>query len=128
VHPGYWTEKLADPVLMRSAVFYGGDPSYSTDLPGDGIRLIDPWDPESVYRTISNSLLAGYWEASLSGIDQNRRILMSEKSFHRVVEQEILGLDKILPGKKKTVVRAQHPQAARKTLANPVYQLFKKLR
>lgn len=122
LHPGYWTEKLADPILMGCAVFYGGHPSYSNDLPGGGVTVIDPFDPESAYRTIGESLSAGYWAGSAEGIMRNKASLLSTRSFHRVIEKEVMGLSSSGPKRTQTRMPAHHPESRWKKLVDPLYK------
>lgn len=63
-HRGYWTEKLADPILMGCFVFYGGHSSVLEVFSGEGLRLIDPFDPEKVYREMCLALDGGLWSVS----------------------------------------------------------------
>ena len=90
------------PKRQSCTVVSGGHPSYSNDLPGGGVTVIDPFDPESAYRTIGESLSAGYWAGSAEGIMRNKASLLSTRSFHRVIEKDVMGLSSSGPKRTQT--------------------------
>jgi hypothetical protein len=122
VHAGYWTEKLADPVLLQNFVFYGGHPSYRDNLAGEGIQLIDAGDCEATYRSISEALARGAYDASTPGIVANRDHLLDHMSFHRQLAHF---LEQWQPGrstKTRITIPAHHPQPAWKKILDPLYR------
>lgn len=122
-HPGYWTEKLSDPILMSNFVFYQGDPVLEKSFDSAAIQGIDCFDLDGSYRTISESMDAGVWTSSVEARENNRRTLLDRLSFHRVLDR-IIGdeaLGKL--GKKKTIIPAQHPVPLWKQLSDPLYKV-----
>jgi hypothetical protein len=56
VHPHYWTEKLADPILGRCKVFYHGAGEIHKYFPNDAVVAINIHEPEEAIRTITHHL------------------------------------------------------------------------
>ena len=121
-HPGYWTEKLADPILTRCFTFYGGHRSYREDFPGNGIQLIDPYEPEKVYRIVSEALEKGAWEKASEGRNLHKESVLDEHSFHRKIASVISTLSPSSTGKSVSRIKAQHPQSRWKKFVDPVYR------
>ena len=122
-HPGYWTEKLSDPLLMSNFVFYQGDPVLEKSFDSAAIQRIDCFDLDSSYRTISESMDADAWTSSVEARENNRRTLLDRLSFHRVLDG-IIGdgpFGKL--GKQKTIIPAQHPVPLWKQLSDPLYKV-----
>jgi len=127
IHPGYWTEKLADPILLSNYVFYQGAPDIGASLNLGGICAIDCFDLEGTYRRVSEEMNRGAWASSAEARASNLRCILGEESFHRA-------LDKILPAKPAsnprdsvTAIPPQHPPSRLKNLANPIYRRVKRL-
>lgn len=127
IHPGYWTEKLADPILLSNYVFYQGAPDVGASLDLGGICAIDCFDLEGTYRRVSEEMNHGAWASSADARASNLRRLLAEESFHRA-------LDKILPAKPASSPRnsviaipPQHPPSRLENLTNPIYRRVKRL-
>jgi hypothetical protein len=75
VHPHYWTEKLADPILGRCVTFYYGAPSAAELFPGGAVIPIDIDQPYDAIETIVSTMRAG--TVSLEAVELSR---------HRIVE------------------------------------------
>jgi len=116
LHRGYWTEKLADPILMDNYVFYRGHPATQRRFP-ESVTSINPSEPEETYRIISEALSQGAWEISEHGRFQNRNLLLDGLSFHRSLAVFIR--EKRFPPRKfgSTIVPEHHPN--RRFLLNP---------
>ena len=87
IHPHYWTEKLADPLLCLAKVFYVGDPLAVTDFDDKCIVPLDIYDASSSARIIHDHLNRGVSEAEMSSLVQARRKIIFEKNMHRIVEE-----------------------------------------
>jgi len=121
-HPGYWTEKLADPILMDNVTFYGGHSTAWDYFKGESVVGIDPWNPEETYRTISEALNDRTWEASREARTANRRALLDTYSFHRVLSS-FLSTKSWEPSRGKRIsIPAQHPKSRLKKFTDPIYR------
>jgi hypothetical protein len=56
VHPHYWTEKLADPILGRCKVFYHGAGEIHNYFPQDAVVSINIHEPQEAMRIIKHHL------------------------------------------------------------------------
>lgn len=121
-HRDYWTEKLADPILMDNVVFYGGHPSIARHFSSDSVVSIDPWNPEETYRTISNALDKNTWEVVAESRSNNRSVLLEKLSFHRELSGFLSRRDWTPPRALLTSVPEQHPQSRLKKLTDPLYK------
>ena len=127
-HPGYWTEKLSDPILMSNLVFYQGDPDVGTTFDTTAIQQIDCWDLDGSYRRISDIMAADGWSSSLEARENNRRALLERNSFHRVLDRVIgdESFERVSP--RRTVIPAQHPAPPWKRVIDPLYRIVRALR
>ena len=121
-HPGYWTEKLSDPILMSNFVFYHGDPDVGATFDTTAIEKIDCRDMDGSYRRISDIMAADAWTSSFEARENNRRALLERHSFHRVLDRVIgdESFERVIP--RRTVIPAQHPNSRWKRLVDPVYR------
>lgn len=126
-HPGYWTEKLADPILMGCAVFYGGHPDVVRVFRGQGIQLIEPTHPEQTYREISQALEKGLWSRSRAGIQSNRAWLLEHSGLHREVLRVLQSRNHHPAGQRNFNVAAQHPPRQWTRFTDPVYRSLRSL-
>lgn len=122
VHPRYWTEKLADPVLLRNFVFYGGSPSYRDDLGAPGISLIDPFNPEACYRSVCEAMESDFHGKNSEGLTANRDCVLNEMSFHRQLSAILLKWEPRAARTARTVIPAQHPNPGWKRFTDPLYR------
>ena len=127
-HAGYWTEKLSDPILMDNVTFYGGHPSVSDYFSTQSVVLINPWNPEGTYRTISEALNQQIWESTAEARLRNRNLLLERYSFHRELERFLAEHRWEPSGGGSTLFPAQHPQSRIKKLADPFYRRWRSLR
>ncbi len=122
-HPGYWTEKLSDPILMSNLVFYQGDPEIGASFDAGAIERIDCFDMDGSYRRISEIMAADAWTSCLEARESNRRALLERHSFHRVLDR-IIGDESFERGiPRRTVIPAQHPNPLWKQWSDPIYRL-----
>ncbi len=122
IQPGYWTEKLADPVLLQNFVFYDGHPSYRDNFAGEGIQLIDPHDYEGTYRSISEALERNAYEAGVKGIAAHRDALLGTLSFHQQLSRVLEGWRPGSSKKFRITIPAQHPRPGCKKFLDPLYR------
>ena len=124
-HPGYWTEKLSDPILMSNFVFYQGDPDVGTTFDTTAIEKIDCWDVDGSYRRISDIMAVDAWTSSREARENNRRALLECHSFHRVLDRVIgdESFERVSP--RRTVIPAQHPAPWWKKVIDPLYSVVR---
>ena len=127
-HQAYWTEKLADPVLMNNYVFYFGDPLVGNRFDSSSIQTVNPWDPESTYALLSEALEKSAWELSSRARESNRHKLLRELSFHRTIEPILDGVRLAKKSDRITKFPPQHPASKGKAFLDPLYRLAKRLR
>ena len=121
-HPGYWTEKLADPILTRCFTFYGGHRNYAQDFPGSGIQVIDPYQPDEVYRAICEAMETGAWEQAAEDLNRHKDSVLSKHSFHRKISAIITSLPPIQFRQSTSRIKAHHPQSRWKKIVDPLYR------
>lgn len=126
-HAGYWTEKLADPILMGCAVFYGGHPSVVRSFPGKGIELIDPTRPEQVYRKICLAIENDFWSRTRTDIRINRKEILERSGLHREVLRVLDGRDGVQRNSRNFRVPPHHPPKPWKRWVDPVYRGLRSL-
>jgi hypothetical protein len=124
-HPGYWTEKLSDPILMSNCVFYQGAPDVGASFDTAGIELIDCWDMDRAYRRISDIMAADLWTSSFESRESNRRALLEKHSFHRVLDRVIGDESFERVRARRTVIPAQHPAPRWKRVVDPLYRIVR---
>jgi hypothetical protein len=124
-HPGYWTEKLSDPILMSNFLFYQGDPHVGATFDATAIEQIDCFDMDGSYRRISDIMAANAWVSSLESRESNRRALLERHSFHRMLEQIIRDESFEKTGTSRTVVPPQHPAPRWRRVINPLYRIVR---
>lgn len=124
-HPGYWTEKLSDPLLMSNFVFYQGDPALEESFDIAAIDQIDCYDLDRTYGKICDSMAADAWTSAAEIRESNRRILLDRLSFHRVLDSFLLEEAFETVGTRKTVIPAQHPTPGWRQLTDPLYKVFR---
>jgi hypothetical protein len=79
VHPNYWTEKLADPLLGRCVTFYHGAPSAAETFSRGSVVPIDIAHPYDAIETIVTTMKAG--TIATDEIEASRHILLEHFNF-----------------------------------------------
>ena len=124
-HYGYWTEKISDPILMSNFVFYQGAPDVGVGFDTTGIEQINCWDMDGSYRRISDIMAADAWASSFEARERNRRALLEQHSFHRVLDRLIGDESFQMVGPRRTVIPAQHPAPRWKKITDPAYRVVR---
>lgn len=87
---GFWTEKLADPILMQNVTFYSGKNSWSGSFgPNRGVLEIDTDNPRKAYDIIRRTIDSDPYEELLPGIRANRDLILNRFNLHHAVVQTI---------------------------------------
>lgn len=81
VAPGFWTEKIADPLVRGCLPFYAGDPDIAKCLPAGCFIPIPPDDPSAAAATIASAVAGGEREKRLDAIAEARELLFREYNF-----------------------------------------------
>ena len=126
IHPGYWTEKLADPILLSNYVFYQGAPDVGASLDLGGICAIDSFDLEGTYRRVSDVMNRGAWASSADARASNLRCLLGEESFHRAIDKTLPAKPPSSPRSSVMAIPPHHPASPLKSLTDPIYLRVKK--
>lgn len=121
-HAGYWTEKLADPILMNNVVFYAGDPTIHRSFDSGSVIRVNPYDQEGTYREIASRMSEERWERSKPARLGNRTLLLENLSFHRTLER-FLKDNTFAPNNGNLFhIPAQNPANRFKKSFDPIYR------
>ena len=125
-HRGYWTEKLADPVLLSNYVFYQGAPDIDSVMDTASICAIDSFDLEGTYRKISEAMSHGAWSSSSGARINNLSTLLDRENFHQAIDGLLKGeaFDET-PRITVSTFPAHHPTPRWKKLVDPIYRVLK---
>jgi len=124
IHPGYWTEKLSDPILLDNIVFYGGDSTATSYFQSGSVVMINPFDFDGTYRQVAEALESDLWGRNAKSRKENRQKVLGELSFHRILSR-ILTEREFIPSKDSHFsIPAQHPGRTIKSVFDPIYRLF----
>lgn len=86
----FWTEKLADPLLLRNFTFYSGSPDIAADFNMRSIRQIDVNDHEASYATIRRSLDNDDFSKSGDALSENRDSVLNRANLQAVLESIVV--------------------------------------
>lgn len=87
--PGFITEKLWEPILCESLVFYCGAPDVSSYVDPMSFVQIDLDDFETAYQIISDAIESNLYEQRLPYIRKMKEHLLNEMQFFPRIEQII---------------------------------------
>lgn len=106
-HPGFWTEKLSDPILIQNVTFYSGHNDWQSSFGSSpAIIEIDIFDPQSCYDVIRRNLDTLEY-ASLAGtMADNKEKILGQLNLHRAIERVVSSgtVDNCLPANGPFVV------------------------
>jgi hypothetical protein len=85
IHPGYFTEKLTDPLLVGNTVFYGGHQESLRGFSQRNIVLIDPEKPRQVLEQIERKLDEPETQEVMNARSGNREAVLETLNLHRQV-------------------------------------------
>jgi hypothetical protein len=75
------TEKLWEPILCESLVFYYGCPNVTDYIDSDAFVLLDMNDFEKSYQTIKTAIKEDWWSQRIDKIKQEKDKLLNEMAF-----------------------------------------------
>lgn len=88
--PGFWTEKLADPLLMQNVVFYGGHNQWQHIFAADGAIIeIDAGRRMATYELIRQVLDSDPYERLRPYVRENKRLVLDRYNLHAAIERAI---------------------------------------
>jgi len=85
-HPGYWTEKLADPLISLNQVFYVGDPKITKDFNLGCVTELPYWDFQSSLRVIQSSIDEPITREIIDERIAAREKILTKLNIHSVIE------------------------------------------
>jgi hypothetical protein len=86
-YDGYWTEKLADPILSLNRTYYSGATDVQNYFPSNIVLPIDLSDFDSAANIIERDFIN--FEYDLNSLKEARDILVNENSFESIVSKII---------------------------------------
>jgi len=88
--PGFWTEKLSDPILMENVTFYSGNNGWEADFArGGGILGLDIRNFVAVYETIRKCLDSDYYSQVRTSLVANKVRVMKSRNLHSAIEYSL---------------------------------------
>jgi hypothetical protein len=90
VHPFYWTEKLADPILAYSMPVYYGCSNIENYFPEGTLILIDINDLEKSIRIIEEAMANNLYEKNYDLLVNARRSILEEYQFFPALQTAIV--------------------------------------
>lgn len=81
----YWTEKLADPILMKNVVFYAGCPNFEEYFDKQVIEHLDLDNFDASLKVIRDRIVRPISEQEETALESNKRVLMWEHSIYRLL-------------------------------------------
>ena len=85
VHPGYWTEKLSDPLIAWNYVAYGGHRKNLPSIHANSSLRINPFAPEKSYRKICSWRSRILDHGSIESRREAREVILYQANFHAQV-------------------------------------------
>ena len=83
----YITEKLWEPILCESLVFYYGCPNVTDYINPEAFVLLDPNDFEKSYQIIKKAIEEDWWSQRLDVIRREKYKILKELSFFPVISK-----------------------------------------
>jgi FkbM family methyltransferase len=90
---GFITEKIWEPILCESLVFYYGCPNISEYIDCNAYVLLDITDFEKSYQIIKRAIEEDWWSQRIDIIRKEKQRILNELAFFPVIEK-IINLDK----------------------------------
>lgn len=96
-HPGYWTEKLADPIICLNHVFYFGDPTAGSTFHPDCVTQLPIDDFEESLKLIEHTISRLYYEDTIERLVYARTQVLTSLNLHCAIERNIESLSSDSP-------------------------------
>ena len=84
------TEKIWEPILCESLVFYYGCPNVTDYIDARAFVLLDPNDFEKSYQIIKQAIEEDWWSQRIDVIRQEKRKILNELSFFPTIDNIIM--------------------------------------
>ena len=88
--PGFITEKIWEPILCESLVFYYGCPNISEYIDCNAYVLLDITDFEKSYQIIKRAIEEDWWSQRIDIIRKEKQRILNELAFFPVIEKMII--------------------------------------
>jgi len=96
--PGYWTEKLTDPILAGCIPFYHGCTDLEKYLPVNSYVKINADDPAGSVKIIQQTLESDFWQKNLVALKEAQQKLLYHYQLFPFIEQLISAHREQFPG------------------------------
>ena len=83
------TEKIWEPILCESLVFYYGGPNVTDYIDSRAFVLLDPNDFEKSYQIIKQAIEEDWWSQRIDVIRQEKRKILNELTFFPTIDKII---------------------------------------
>ena len=87
--PNFITEKLWEPILCETLVFYYGCPNVTDYIDSRAFVQLDITDFEKSYQIIKQALNEDWWSQRIDIIRQEKHRILNELSFFPTIEKII---------------------------------------
>jgi hypothetical protein len=88
------TEKIWEPILCESLVFYYGCPNVADYIDSRAFVLLDPNDFEKSYQIMKTAIEEDWWSQRLEIIRQEKKKILNELAFfptiHKIIRSDLL--------------------------------------
>jgi len=84
------TEKIWEPILCESLVFYYGCPNVTDYIDARAFVLLDPNDFEKSYQIIKQAIEEDWWSQRIDIIRQEKRKILNELSFFPTIDKILM--------------------------------------
>ena len=84
------TEKIWEPILCESLVFYYGCPNVTDYIDARAFVLLDPNDFEKSYQIIKQAIEEDWWSQRIDVIRQEKRKILNELSFFPTIDKILM--------------------------------------
>jgi hypothetical protein len=88
-HPGYWTEKLADPIICLNRVFYVGDPTIAKTFHSDCVTELPFNDFSKSLNLIQSVMSTPLTKEILENIIYARQQILTSMNIHCAIERNL---------------------------------------
>lgn len=76
--PGYFTEKIVDPILSECLCFYSGCPDITNIISEDSFIQLDLDDPEKSFWTICDAIKRNFYHKKIEAIRRSKKVLLTD--------------------------------------------------
>lgn len=89
------TEKVWEPILCETLVFYFGCPNIDDYIDKNAIVILDPKNLQESYETILRAIEEDWWSQRIDCIREMKKKILNELAFFPTIEKQLKEIDKI---------------------------------